>query len=281
MKMSNDNKEFRKSIMHLSLLMCLGSGAAMAGGQQTLELDAISVEGQADELPGVVDSATVGTITAEQLKNRPMARTGELMEVVPGLIVSQHSGEGKANQYYLRGFNLDHGTDLATFVDDVPVNMPTHAHGQGWTDTNFVIPELIDNIQYKKGPYYAEEGDFSAAGAVRMYYANKLDKGITKVEGGQFGYYRALAADSARVDGGDLLYAFDISQYDGPWDLPQNYDKKNIMFRYTKGDRKNGFTLAALSYRGDWQSTDQIPLRAVDSIGLWGNVDPTDGGISH
>lgn len=275
-------QKINNKIKYIFVLSAFCQGVSHAGGIQTLELDAISVEGQGDELPGVVESATVGTVTAEQLKNRPLARTGELLETVPGLIVSQHSGEGKANQYYLRGFNLDHGTDFATFVDNVPVNLVTHAHGQGWTDTNFIIPELIENIQYKKGVYYAEEGDFSAAGAARLYYANKLKRGIAKVESGEYGYYRAMVADSAKVDGGDFLYAFDISQYNGPWVIPQEFDKKNIMFRYSKGDRDNGFTLAALSYKGDWTATDQIPKRAVDSglISQWGYIDPTDGGAA-
>ncbi|HTL92610.1 MAG TPA: Plug domain-containing protein, partial [Steroidobacteraceae bacterium] len=116
------------------------------------------------------NAASAGTATAEELDNRPLLRPAEVLEVVPGLVVAQHSGDGKANQYFLRGFNLDHGTDFATSVDGVPVNMPTHAHGQGYSDLNFLIPELIERIDYRKGVYYAEQGDFSAAGAADIHY---------------------------------------------------------------------------------------------------------------
>src|SRR5437667_2962869 len=115
-----------------------------------------------NDMIGVADAASAGVVTAKQLDARPMPRAGDVLESVPGVIVSQHSGEGKANQYYLRGFNLDHGTDLALTVAGAPVNMPTHAHGQGYSDANFLIPELISGVQYKKGPYYADEGDFAS-----------------------------------------------------------------------------------------------------------------------
>ena len=126
---------------------------AFGGGVQTLET--VDVTDSAENLVGTADSATEGTVTPKQLEDRPVLRTGEILEEVPGLVISQHSGEGKANQYYLRGFNLDHGTDLATTVAGMPINMPTHAHGQGYTDLNFLMPELLSGIQYRKGPYYA------------------------------------------------------------------------------------------------------------------------------
>ena len=113
-------------------------------------------------------AASAGDVSQEQLSIQPLLRPGAVLENVPGLIVTQHSAEGKANQYFLRAFNLDHGSDLATEVDDMPVNMPTHAHGQGYSDLNFLIPELVADLHYKKGPYYADEGDFATAGAVRM-----------------------------------------------------------------------------------------------------------------
>ena len=152
----------------LTLLPTLAFGGGIPTSTQWLE--EVIVSGKLERLGGDPASATVGVATSEQLDLRPVLRTGELLEVVPGLIVTQHSGSGKANQYFLRGFNLDHGTDLATSVDGVPVNMPTHAHGQGYTDINFVIPELIESIDYRKGTYYAEAGNFSAAGAVNLRY---------------------------------------------------------------------------------------------------------------
>src|SRR5688572_13188038 len=165
-------------------------GVAHAGGIPTSVLEEITVTGQLDRLQGMPVSASQGIVTDEQLEMRPVLRVGELMEIVPGLIVTQHSGDGKANQYFLRGFNLDHGTDLATSVDGVPVNMPTHGHGQGYTDINFVIPELMQSIEYRKGTYYAEAGNFSAAGAVDMRYRRSLDAPLVVLEGGEDHYAR-------------------------------------------------------------------------------------------
>ncbi len=165
-----------------------------AGGVQTL--DTVEVTDSADNLIGSADSSTEGTVTQKQLEDRPILRTGELLETVPGLIISQHSGEGKANQYYLRGFNLDHGTDFAITVDGMPVNMPTHAHGQGYSDLNFVMPELLSGVQYKKGPYYADEGDFSAVGAAHMDYVNELKQNIGLLTIGTDSYQRGFAAVS-------------------------------------------------------------------------------------
>ena len=127
--------------------------------------DEIQVIDRASDMVGVADSATEGVTGRQELEQRPILRPGELLETVPGVIITQHSGSGKANQFFLRGFNLDHGTDFRITVDDIPVNMPSHGHGQGYSDLNFLIPELVDTVRYKKGAYYADEGDFSAAGA--------------------------------------------------------------------------------------------------------------------
>ena len=163
-----------------------------AGGVQTL--DKVVVTESATTQIGIADSANAGTVTKKQLDARTAYRPGELLEATPGLVVSQHSGEGKANQFYLRGFNLDHGTDLRTSVDGMLVNQRSHSHGQGWTDLNFVIPELASGLRYKKGPYYASEGDFSSAGAVEVTYADVLASGIVNLGVGQNGYRRVLIA---------------------------------------------------------------------------------------
>ena len=168
------------------------------------------------ELVGQVSSASEGTVLAAQLETRPVLRTGEVLEVVPGLIVTQHSGDGKANQYFLRGFNLDHGTDFAARVEGMPVNMPTHAHGQGYTDINFMIPELIERVEYKKGTYDASEGDFSAAGAVAVRYRRSLDQNLILLSGGEDNYGRVVTALSPTIAGGDLLVAVDSTYTDGP-----------------------------------------------------------------
>jgi hypothetical protein len=207
---------------------------------------------------------------------------GEALEVVPGLIVTQHSGEGKANQYFLRGFNLDHGTDLAIKVDGMPVNMPTHGHGQGYADINFMIPELIQSVNVRKGPYFADVGDFGSAGSVAIDYVNKLPKNIAELTFGSFGYRRALAAGSTAVGAGTLLAAFEGVASNGPWDVPDNVRKLNGVLRYSQGTATDGFTLSAMAYSNGWNSTDQVAQRAIDqgAIGRFGSLDPTDGGVS-
>lgn len=258
--------------------------AGFAGGVPTTVIDEVIVTGRLDRLQGTPVSASQGVVTDEQLSLRPVLRTGELMEVVPGLIVTQHSGDGKANQFFLRGFNLDHGTDLATSVDGVPVNMPTHGHGQGYTDINFVIPELVRGIEYRKGTYYAESGNFSAAGAVNMRYRRKVDEPLIVLEAGEDSYLRGLAAASPEVAGGTLLFGLDYARIDGPWVLDQNFEKLNGLLRYSRDSGHDGqFSITAQVYEGDWRSTDQIPLRAVRSgeIDRFGFIDPTDGGSSH
>ena len=222
------------------------------------------------------------TISGAEVNARPFSRAGEALEVVPGLIVTQHSGEGKANQYFLRGFNLDHGTDLAISVDGMPVNMPTHGHGQGYADINFLIPELVQSVTVRKGPYFADQGDFASAGAVAIDYVNRLPKNIAELTFGSFGYRRALAAGSTAVGAGTLLAAFEGVGYNGPWDVPDNVRKLNGVLRYSQGTATDGLTLSAMAYSNGWNSTDQVAQRAIDQglIGRFGSLDPTDGGTS-
>jgi TonB dependent receptor/TonB-dependent Receptor Plug Domain len=271
--------------MKYIILACAVSAAfthaAQAGGEQ--ELQKITINGTAIRQIGVADSANVGTVTQKQLEARTYYRPGELLESTPGLIVSQHSGEGKANQFYLRGFNLDHGTDLRTTVDGMIVNQRSHGHGQGWTDLNFVIPELATGLRYKKGPYYASEGDFSSAGAVELAYADKLPKGIANAALGQNGYRRFLLANSTAAADGNALFAVEALHNDGPFTRPDDYRKLNGVLRYSQGDRANGWHIAAMGYSAKWNSTDQIPLRAVQAgeLGRFDLIDATDGGNSH
>jgi len=151
----------------LLILLPLLQGMPHMNADPIMDLDSITVFDRSTSLIGSSVSASEGYIGQADLEYRPILRSGEVLESIPGLVVTQHSGTGKANQYFLRGFNLDHGTDFATFVDGMPVNMPTHGHGQGYTDINFVIPELIETIHFQKGPYYAEVGDFASAGSAR------------------------------------------------------------------------------------------------------------------
>jgi len=241
------------------------------------------VEDPHESLIGLADAASEGAVTAKQIETRPMIRPGEVLETVPGLVISQHSGEGKANQYYLRGFNLDHGTDFAISVAGVPVNMPTHGHGQGWSDVNFLIPELVSGVQFKKGPYYADEGDFSTAGAANISYVNFLDRPLVRVTVGGEGYGRVLAAASPAVRRGHLLVAVETGRNDGPWDNSEDYRRLNGVLRYSRGDTRQGFSITAMGYDAQWTATDQIPARAVDAglISRFGTVDTSDGGETH
>ncbi|QHO73120.1 TonB-dependent receptor [Bradyrhizobium sp. CCBAU 051011] len=227
-------------------------------------------------------AASAISISGAEVNARPFSRVGEALEAVPGLIVTQHSGEGKANQYFLRGFNLDHGTDLAISVDGMPVNMPTHGHGQGYADINFMIPELIQSVNVRKGPYFADVGDFGSAGSVAIDYVNRLPKNILETTNGSFGYHRGLAAGSTAVGAGTLLAAVEGVKHNGPWDVPDNVRKLNGVLRYSQGNATDGFTLSAMAYSNGWNSTDQVAQRAIDRgiIGRFGSLDPTDGGVA-
>ena len=226
------------------------------------------------------EAASVRTFTGAEVNATPFTRPGEALEVVPGLIVSQHSGEGKANQYFLRGFNLDHGADLALHLDGMPLNMRTHGHAQGYADANFLIPELLSSVVAHKGPYFADDGDFASAGSLHLQYVDRLDKGSWSVTGGSFGYGRALSAQSFEVNGASLLTAVETSVYDGPWTRPDEVRKINGVMRWSRGSQDNGVSITGMAYANRWYSTDQIPQRAVlgGALPLWGGVDRTDGG---
>jgi hypothetical protein len=257
-----------KSFILLTLL-ALPAAISRAQTADVIRLPAVVVTGRADSLLEVAPSATVGTVGAAQLQHRPLLRPGEVLETVPGVIITQHSGGGKANQFFLRGFNLDHGTDLATTVADMPVNLPSHGHGQGYTDLNFMIPELIETVDYRKGSYFADQGDFASAGAAT----------ILQLEGGSYGYGRFLFASSPAVGAGHLLYAFEASHSDGPWDHPDDLQRFNGVARYSREDTDTGYSFTAMGCHGKWDATDQIAHRAP--IGRFDSLNPTDGGHSQ
>ncbi len=247
-----------------------GSGAGDAG----LETITITATGVSN-----MTAASSGDVSQGQLASQPLLRPAAVLENVPGLIVTQHSGGGKANQYFLRAFNLDHGTDLASEVDDMPVNMPTHAHGQGYADLNFLIPELAADLHYQKGPYYADEGDFATAGTVRIGLVNAAPPAAT-LSFGQDGYRRALWTGSMPAGGGTLLGAGEVYHNDGPFQVPDDYRRLNGVLRFRHGSEQDYYTLTAMSYSGSWNATDQVPQRAIDegAIGRFGSLNPTDGG---
>ncbi len=226
-------------------------------------------------------AASAGDIGLSQISSQPLLRPAAILENIPGLIVTQHSGEGKANQYFLRAFNLDHGTDLALSVDDMPVNMPSHAHGQGYSDFNFVIPELVADLHYKKGPYYADEGDFATAGSARVGLVNETSARFA-LGYGEDGYRRTLLIGSTPLAGGTLIGAGELYHNDGPFDVPDDYRRLNGVLRYHRGDPEDYFSVTAMLYSGNWNGTDQIPQRAVDAgiIDRFGSLNPSDGGAS-
>src|SRR5882672_3953023 len=248
--------------------------------QQQERPDEVRIIGHYENAVGTSDAASQGYITPQLIEARPMQRPGEVLEYVPGVIITQHSGDGKANQYFLRGFNLDHGTDFSATIDHMPVNMPTHAHGQGYSDLNFLNPELVSRVSYKKGPYFAEEGDFSSAGAADIDYYTKMPKGVASLGLGSNGYRRAMAANSFDAGPGHLLYGFELLHNDGPWVNPEDYRKLNGVLRFSHGTNADGYTVSVMGYDGKWNATDQIPQRAVDAgaISRFGAIDPTDGG---
>ncbi len=257
------------------------------------ELPEITVTGKAESLIGKATTASKGQTSAHELAERPFLRRGELLESVPGVIITQHSGDGKANQYFVRGFNLDHGTDFSIFMDGQPVNFITHAHGQGYADLNPIIPELVEQLDYWKGPFFGELGDLSTAGAARFRFYDMLPKGIASVTVGEDNFFRGLLADTIVLSdptGGKgglsgrsgLTYAFEYNYYDGPWERESNSERINGFLKYFKESGQDKFSVTAMAYTGEWDSTDQIPRRAIENgtIGRFGNLDDTLGGDS-
>ncbi|MEM6638570.1 MAG: TonB-dependent receptor [Pseudomonadota bacterium] len=248
------------------------------------EIDEIIVQaGRWQNPTGALTSASEGIVGQDEIASRPRLRTGDLLEVVPGLVVTQHSGTGKSNQMFLRGFNLDHGTDFATWVDGMPVNNPTHGHGQGYTDINFIIPELINTVEFRKGPYYAEVSDFSSAGAAYMSTVSRLDEGMLKVGVGENGFGRVLVADSFEVGGGDLLVGGLSHVYDGAWvGVEENLRRYSAVARYGQATDNREWNITFMGYDASWDSADQVPQRAVDSgfVDILGTIDDTVGGES-
>jgi len=241
----------------------------------------IKVQGRQDDLVGIADSATQGTVGATEIQDRPILRSGELLEALPGLIITQHAGGGKANQYFLRGFNLDHGTDFAIFLDGMPLNLPSHAHGEGYADMNTVIPEFVQGVNYEKGPYYADVGNYGSAGSAHLVFFKTLPENFVEVAGGMYGFGRVVFGISQKLGRGTLLYGGEAYHDNGPWTHPDNYYKFNGLVTYSQGGATDGFSITARAYHGTWHSSDQIPVDAVPLVGYFGALNPADGGESQ
>ncbi len=240
----------------------------------------VVVFGRSIQQVGVATTASEGLVGYDDIQLPPLLRVGELVEAVPGMVATQHSGTGKANQYFLRGFNLDHGTDFAARVDGVPINMRSHGHGQGYLDLNFMIPELVETTRYRKGPYHAASGDFASAGSVDFSMYRELPETLLRLTAGEFGYQRGLIAGSTTLGEGTLLGAIDVTHYEGPWELDENLEQNKAYFNYRFGVGELTANLGLQLYENTWDATDQIPRRAVDSglIDAFGFIDPDLGG---
>jgi hypothetical protein len=257
-----------------ALIALAATAAAHEPGAADLETVTVVARGVSN-----LNAASAGDVEPEQIAAQPLLRPAALLENIPGLIVTQHSGEGKANQYFLRAFNLDHGTDLALEVDDMPVNMPSHAHGQGYSDLNFLIPELTADLHYKKGAYYADEGDFATAGTARVDLATSVPRTVT-VDAAADGLRRSLLMGAADMGAGTLLAAAEDYHNDGPFDVPDDYRRLGAVLRYRQGDAQQYFTVTGMAYAGRWNATEQVPESAVQDgvIDRFGSLNPTDGG---
>lgn len=269
----------RQALARPVLLVGVAFAASAACAQQS-HLPEVEVRGPRDAAIGSADSASEGAVERESYQTRPKLRPGDIVEAVPGVVATQHSGDGKANQYFLRGFNLDHGTDFAVSVDGMPVNMPTHGHGQGFADLNFLIPELVSGVRYRKGPYFADGGDFSLAGSATLDYFGALDAPFAELSFGANNFRRLLAAGSRTVQDQTWLGAIEVEGNDGPWDVAENLKKVNAVLRYSQGSPTRGFSLTGMAYKSRWTATDQVPQRLIDSgeLSRFGSLNPSDGG---
>ena len=290
-----------------ALLLTLPALAQDTSTTEPATVAEVIVTGKAEDTVGTAPAASKGQASAEEIANRPYLRRSEILETVPGVITTQHAGGGKATQYFLRGFNLDHGTDFATSIDFMPMNLKTHAHGQGYTDLNPLIPELIERVDYVKGTYTAANGDLSTAGSENFKLFDVLPHNLISAEVGGWGFYRGLLAGSIDLNGpvpatapsaknpgknpvtpakqetNSLTYALEYNTYEGPFALSEDFERWNGLLRWFKGDADNHFAATLMGYHATWASADQIPQRAVRSglIDRLGFIDPTTGGDSQ
>ena len=276
----------RRAAAYAGLWLALWTGSSASGPALAHELADVIASGHYDQRLGSSDAASEGVIGPELIRSRPLLRPAEVLENIPGVVVTQHSGDGKANQYFLRGMNLDHGTDFATTLNGVPMNLPTHAHGQGYTDLGSLMPELVSRIDYRKGPYFASEGDFSSAGSADIRYRTRLEAPLASLTLGSRGYLREFAAFSKDLPQGvGLLTAWEQVRNRGPWTVPEGLHKLNALLTLSDRSGPQSWSTSASLYRARWNSTDQVPQRLIDQgsfqgrpFGRFDSVDPSDGG---
>jgi len=233
--------------------------------------------------PKPITAASALTASAEDLKERPLNRPGDVAEIMPGLFAVQHAGGGKANQYFVRGFDADHGTDAALAIDGVPVNMVSHAHGQGYADLHYLIPETVSSVDVRKGPYEVFDGDLATAGAIDMHLLDEVEESSVSATAGSFGTWRGLALLGANPGTSHAVGAVEVYGTNGPFEHPEGLTRFNgyAKFSTTLADFAR-VSVAGSTYGSGWDASGQIPLRAVEdgSLSVWGTVDPTEGGQS-
>ena len=272
-------------MVRVSLMLCLtfwaGTTCALDGSTPSNQIEEILVLGRATDQIGQASGASEGTVGGANLAIRPLLQVAELLEVVPGMVAVQHSGSGKANQYFMRGFNLDHGTDFSNHLDGVRINFRSHGHGQGYLDVNGLIPETIDRIDFRKGTYRSDLGDFSMAGSAFMHTIDKLDQSFVSLESGSYAWRRFAAGATLSMNQGQLTGIIEQKVYNSPWDLKEDLDHKSIWLKYL-GNLENGTVRVTLSgYSAGWNPTEQIPESAIGT-NLCGDefcsLEPTSAG---
>ncbi|BAO56763.1 TonB-dependent receptor [Nonlabens marinus] len=241
--------------------------------EASIDLQAVTITNELDVL---------NTITQADLEVNPVTSTQEVLRTVPGLFIGQHAGGGKAEQLFLRGFDIDHGTDVAISVDGMPVNMVSHAHGQGYADLHFVIPETIENISYGKGSYDKSIGNFATAGHVDFRTRDVIRENVINAEIGDFNYQRYVGLVQVLDNANTSAYiATEYLTFDGPFDSPQNFDRVNLFGKLNYiSDAGNELGVSISHFDSEWDASGQIPQRAVDRglIGRFGAIDDTEGG---
>lgn len=278
------NKLIAKTFPLLSLSAAIAAGSVSAQPAAGRAIEEIVVFGRSTNLVGRAASATEGSVSGADLLIRPMFKTAELLESMPGMVAVQHSGSGKANQYFLRGFNLDHGTDYTVILDGTPLNLRSHGHGQGYLDVNGLIPETVNNIDYRKGPYRADLGDFAVAGASFISMIDRLDQSFVSAETGRFGWRRMAGGISENAAGGTLTLVGELKQYDGVWQKAEELDHKSMWGKYLRETDFGRMSVTLSGYDATWDPTEQVPDRAIGSAvcpDAFCSLDPTAKGSTE
>lgn len=259
----NKSQAFSRSRLSLAVAILSAAVASQHGlAQNAPAIEEIVIFGRNTDLVGEATSASVGYIGGSDLLIRPLVKTSELLESMPGMVAVQHSGSGKANQYFLRGFNLDHGTDYTVQLDGVRLNMRTHGHGQGYLDVNGIIPETVDGIDFRKGPYYADLGDFSMAGASFIHTIDEVERPFISAEVGENGWRRYVGGMSQQLNDGTLSLIGEFKNYDGPWEKGEDLGHFSVWGKYLTQTRFGDAAFTVSGYRASWDPTEQIPERA-------------------